>query len=153
MASASIAMAQTNGGSEKDQREPVKKTLLELFELSKSGRYPESARFFVYRGTDEKRRDLDVYNFNDPEERRDIEEVAGEIKGMIWLSDSYEFSEYIEKVQGARRVYIWRLIFKGGASQATITFAFLKIKDRYAIFDIDGQSGYTRDLIKGMENL
>jgi hypothetical protein len=127
-----------------NEREAVKKDLLELFELCKFERYSETVAFFVYRGPEENRKWIDVYDFKDPEERREVEAIAGEIKRLLWQSDSYEFSEFVEKVQSKRRWYIWRLTFRSGDKQATITFAFLKIKGRYAIGDIDGQSAYLR---------
>lgn len=150
LSAATFGAAQTVG---KDEREAVKKDLLELFEIAKAERYAETAPFLVYRGTDEKRSWFDTCDFNDPAERSEIKEFGAALNRLVWLSDSYEFSEYTEKIRKQHRIHIWRLNFKGGASQSTITFGFVKIKGRYAVADIDGLLVYLRNLTNERGNL
>ena len=142
-ASAALAARSQTVGSSRNEQAPseraaAKKDLLELFEHCKFERDAETAGFFVYRGSEAERIWSDVYDFNNADDRLEVETVARELKKLLWQSDSYEFSEYAEKFRSKRQWHIWRVIFKRGGRQATVTFALTKIKGRYAIGDIDG---------------
>ena len=125
----------------------VKKDLLKLFKLCKSERYAEAARYIVYRGPEKNREWVDVYDYKNPVERREVEGVGEGIKELLERSDSYQLSRFFEKNQSEGKWHAWETIFHRGDKQGKVYFGFLKIKGHYALGDIDGHLAYLR-LIK-----
>ncbi len=122
----------------------VKKDLMKLFKSCKAGRYAEAAGHIVYRGPDAKRKWMDIYDYSQPTERTEVEGVCGNIKELVKESDAYEFSRFFEEPESEGRWLVWEMKFKKGAKQGAVLFAFLKIKGRYAVGDIDGHLAYLR---------
>ena len=125
----------------------VKKDLLKLFKLCKSERYAEAARYIVYRGPEKNREWVDVYDYKNLVERREVEGVGQGIKELLERSDSYQLSRFFENTESEGKWHVWETIFHRVDKQGKVSFAFLKIKGRYALGDIDGHLAYLR-LIK-----
>lgn len=122
----------------------VKKDLLKLFELCKSERYAEAAKYFVYRGREKNREWKDVCNYNNPDERTAVESSGGTIKALLAQSDSYTFSKYVEQTKREGRWHVWEMTFQKDSNRGTVYFALLKVKGRYAVGDINGHGDYLR---------
>lgn len=121
--------------------------MLRLFKLCKAKRYAEAARYIVYRGPEKNREWVDVYDYKNLVERREVEGVGEGIKELLERSDSYQLSRFFEKNQSEGKWHAWETIFRRGDKQGKVYFAFLKIKGHYALGDIDGHLAYLR-LIK-----
>lgn len=130
------------------ESEAVKKDLLKLFELCKSEHYAEAAKYIVYRGPEKNRKWVDVYDYHNLVERREVESVGREIKELLEQSDSYQLSRFFEEHEPEGKWRVWETIFQKSGKQGKVFFAFLKIKGHYALGDIDGHLSYLR-LIKG----
>ncbi len=130
--------AQSKAGAE------VKKDLLNLFKLCQSERYAEAARHIVYRGSDKKRKWVDVYNYKNPAEREEVKGVCANVKEMLKQNDSYEFAKFFEETESEGKWHVWEIVFKKGEKTGKVSFALLKIKGRYALGDIDGHLAYLR---------
>ena len=130
-----------------NESEAVKKDLLKLFKLCKSKRYAEAARYIVYRGPEKKREWVDVYDYKNLIERREVQSVAEGIKELLQRSDSYQLSRFLESIESEGKWQAWETTFHRGDKQGKVIFAFLKIRGHYALGDIDGHLAYLR-LIK-----
>ncbi len=127
-----------------NQSEAVKKDLLKLFKLCKSKRYAEAARYIAYRGPEKNRKWVDVYDYDNLVERREVESVGEGIKELLEQSDSYQLSRFFENIQSEGKWNVWETIFHRGDKQGKVSFAFLKIRGHYALGDIDGHLAYLR---------
>lgn len=147
-AEASLTLASECCGDEngltRTESEDVKKALLELFELCKSGRFSKAAKYLVYRGPHKNREWMDVYDYNNLVERREIESVGKGIKELLERSDSFHLSRFFKETESEGQWHIWETIFKSGDQQGKVYFAFLKIRGHYALGDIDGHLTYLR---------
>ena len=57
-------------------------------------------------------------------------------------SDSYELSRFFEKTESEGIWYVWETIFERNGKKGKVYFAFLKIRGRYALADIDGHLAF-----------
>src|SRR5262249_48442296 len=130
-ASAARQQAPTTG-------EAVKKDLLKLFKLCSSGLYSKAAGHLVYRGPDKAREWVDIYHYQNPAERNEVESIVRSIKALLERSDSYKFSKFVKKAETEGEWYVWEVSFRRGEKEGKVSFAFLKIRGRYALGDIDG---------------
>jgi hypothetical protein len=135
----SATLAAKTGGERPttDQREKVKERLLELFNLCKAGEHDKAAAYFVYRGPDKKREWKDVFKARDPQERKAVEGYCRRIKGYLDQSTGYGFGEFTISRESEGEWNVWEFIFKRGEQSRKVYFAFLKVKGKYAIGDID----------------
>ena len=130
--------AQSKAGAE------VKKDLLNLFKLCKAERYREAAGHVVYRGSDTKRKWVDVYNYKTPAEREEVEGVCANVNELLEQSNAHEFAKFFEETESEGKWHVWEIVFKKGEKTGKVSFALLKIKGRYALGDIDGHLAYLR---------
>lgn len=88
----------------------------------------------VYRGEDAKRKWKDVYDPTKPEEYRAAKQILVELKEALAGCNYKEFAVFQqkEKSEGVWYVYTYAC---GGSKR--IMLAFLKIKGKYALGDID----------------
>ena len=120
-----------------DQSETVKERLLEIFELCQVGAHDKAAAYFVYRGPDKSREWKDVLRPRNPQERKAVESYCERIKGYLDGSTGYDFGEFKVERESEGEWNVWEFIFKHGDERKTVYFAFLKVKGKYAIGDID----------------
>lgn len=120
-----------------DRSEAVKERLLELFDLCKAGEHDKAAAYFVYRGPDKQREWKDVLKAGNPQERKAVESYCERIKGYLDASTGYDFGEFKVERESEGEWNVWEFIFKHGDQSKKVYFAFLKVKGKYAIGDID----------------
>lgn len=120
-----------------DQSEAAKGRLLELFDLCKAGEHDKAAAYFVYRGPDKKREWKDVLKASNLQERKAVESYCQRIKGYLEGSTGYAFGEFKVERESEGEWNVWEFIFKHGDQSKKVYFAFLKVKGKYAIGDID----------------
>lgn len=120
-----------------DQSETVKERLLEVFDLCKAGEHGKAAAYFVYRGPDKSREWKDVLKASNPQERKAVERYCERIKGYLDGSTGYDFGEFKVERESEGEWNVWEFILKHGDERKKVYFAFLKVKGKYAIGDID----------------
>ncbi|MEO7310878.1 MAG: hypothetical protein ABIX01_10810 [Chitinophagaceae bacterium] len=128
---------------------PVARTLTTLLKICKHvdfsdpkttsvGTFYKAAPYIVYRGEGDKaRRWKDFANYNNAEEKKGVDEVCYKINQTANQDSSYQFIKYFteKESEGTWHVIIVAYTKKGKAKEAA--FAFLKIRGRYALGDID----------------
>ena len=120
-----------------DQRETVKERLLEVFDRCKAGEHDKAAAYFVYRGPDKSREWKDVLRASNPQERKAVERYCERIIRYLDASTGYDFGEFKVERESEGEWNVWEFILKHGDRSKKVYFAFLKIKGKYAIGDID----------------
>jgi hypothetical protein len=118
-----------------DAGEKVADRLRKLFVLSFSDNYKSAAKYIVYRGSDTTRVWKDVYNYSNNEEKEAVIDVCTRIKSHLIEGGEYELIEFKTEKESEGKWYIWEVEFKNGNVKRY--FAFLKIKGKYALGDID----------------
>ena len=114
----------------------VRTRLIELFDLCKNDKYPDAASYIVYSGDDKSRSWKDVYDYNNEMEAKDVDMVCRRIKSILETGSDYEFIKFQTETETEGEWCIWELKFSTG-EQKKIYFAFLKIKGKYCLGDID----------------
>lgn len=116
----------------------VQKRLEALFTLCKAGDFGATAEYWVYRGPDKARKWKDVLNAKDPDEAAEAFEMCKRINYLLENYDGYTFGEYQVEKEYEGAFYILQTIFtKEGKDPKKVYFAFLMVKGKLAIGDID----------------
>jgi len=116
--------------------EKVKTRLIELFYLVKDNKYSETASYIVYSGSDKSRSWKDVYDYNNETEKTDVDMVCQHIKTLLDNGGDYSFVKFQTETESEGQWCIWELSFSSGEKKK-VYFAFLKIKGKYCLGDID----------------
>jgi hypothetical protein len=116
--------------------ERVKGRLVELFELAKDDKYSDAASYIVYRGMDESRKWKDVYDYENAKDQEDVVNICSRIKTYLEIGGDYEFRKFKTETESEGEWFIWEVSFYK-LEDKRVYFAFLKIKGKYCLGDID----------------
>ena len=116
----------------------VKTRLAEVFNLCKSGNAREAAAYFVYRGADKSREWKDTFRASDAAEKAEVLEVCRRIKGYLDSSERYRFGPVKVERESEGNWHVIEVSFRQGGQTKKVLFAFLPVKGRFSIGDIDG---------------
>ena len=115
----------------------VGKLLDEALEASTKKDYNTLASLLVYRGPDDKRNGLDVFNAKNKYEKN-VTRITGEVFNK-WTRnvESKEYSRIFEMDQpGNRKLVVLEVLFVTRTNINRKFFGFLKLKDEYKIADV-----------------
>ena len=115
----------------------VKQRLLKLFELSLNDNYTSACKYIVYRGDDKSREWKDWLNKNNPDELKYSREVCREIKSYLTECSDYELIKFTTETESEGEWCVWQVNFCSQGQVKTKYFAFLKIRGKYCLGDID----------------
>lgn len=116
----------------------VKTRLAEVFNLCQSGNALEAAAYFVYRGADKSREWKDTFRASDAAEKAGVEEICRRIKGYLDASQRHQFGPVKVERESEGNWHVLEVTFQQGVQTKKVLFAFLTIKGRFSIGDIDG---------------
>ncbi len=117
--------------------EAVKQAALKLFEHCKNGENEQAAAYIIYRGKDVDRKWKSVYRYDVEEEKKPVDEICADIKQMLSASSSYEFKQFETETESEGEWCVWEVEFQMASGADKAYFAFLRIRDSYALGDID----------------
>lgn len=129
-------IAGTNRAYGQSKSEKIKTILILLFEYCANDDYGNASKYLVYLGEDTLRKWVDVYDYSNDSDKRDIVALCKEIKGIVVSGGEFEFTEFTTKRESEGVWNVWRVEFQKGSMKKAY-FAFLKIKGNYALGDID----------------
>lgn len=121
----------------KKKEEAVRKRLGEIFEIAKGDDFSKGAACLVYRGKDEKRKWKDIYDYKVEDEKKTVDETFKAIKVLLKEHESHELGEFSVEKESEGEWYVIEVTFKKGEKTKKVAFCFLKVKEAYAIGDID----------------
>lgn len=135
-----LAVAPLHGGTtgmNKTKEELVKERLTELFELCRQHEHARMALYLVYRGEVKKRKWKDTYKYDGTEDNRQVERQCDYIRRLLLGYDSYEFGGVEIDQESEGEWVALEVTFRRGEERKEMRFAFLKIKGKYCLGDID----------------
>jgi len=126
----------------------VAKTLRELLSICKNvdfadpkttdlGTFYKAAPYIVYRGDDATRKWKDFTDYSKEDEKKQVNEICYRINGSVNQDDHYEFVQYVTQTESEGKWCAIIVSFTKKGKQQKLLFAFLKIKGRFALGDID----------------
>lgn len=115
----------------------VKTRLIELFNLCRSGSADAAASYFVYRGADKSREWKDTFRAAAVDEKAEVADICRRIKGYLDASEGYSFGAVKVERESEGLWHVLEVSFRQGGQTKKVLFAFLRIKGRFAIGDID----------------
>jgi hypothetical protein len=101
------------------------------------GTFYKAASYIVYQGENEQRKWKDIADYTKPEDKKGVDEVCYRINSTVNQDSSYQIIKYTmeKESEGTWHVLVVSYIRKGQLKKSA--FAFLKIKNRFALGDID----------------
>ena len=132
-----LTFSSVNLYSQTSKSEKVKECLLELFELSQKDDFKSACKYIVYRGEDITRQWNDYLNENNSDELKYAREICKEIKSYLLECPDYEFKKFTTETESEGEWCVWKVEFYSSGQTKTKYFAFLKIKGKYCLGDID----------------
>ncbi|MEO1654133.1 MAG: hypothetical protein AAFU64_11335 [Bacteroidota bacterium] len=128
-----LSQAQENPEAKK-----LKKVVKKILSLCEKASDKKLAPYVIYRLNDPQRKWKDAYQANNPEELGRVTRLRKYIQENYLIYDKYSFVKYQEEIESEGKWQVWELHFEGGdrADKKTF-FAFLKIKGRFVLGDID----------------
>lgn len=126
----------------------VVKTFLELLAVCKSvdfadpkvqetGPFYKAAPYIVYQGDDAKRKWKDIANYKNANEREQVDDICFGINGSVNRDPNYTITGYRTNTESEGEWHVVHVSYTKKDRKRNISFAFLKIGDRYALGDID----------------
>jgi hypothetical protein len=115
----------------------VKKRLTELFAACRANDYAKAAKYIVYRGSDEKREWRVPYNYSNAEDREAVRKICDRINAELTLDRTPTFVNFVLHKEGKQEWGVWEVLFEGESQQQRMLFAFVKIKGKYLLGDVD----------------
>lgn len=119
----------------------VKKQLTALLAACKSNDYTRAAKYIVYRGPDKRREWKSAANYSNEAEQESIRGVCDRIGASLTLDATPEFARFTMQKEGTQEWGAWELVFEAESQQERILFAFVKVRGKYLLGDIDDVSG------------
>jgi hypothetical protein len=126
----------------------VAKTFVELLTICRKvdwadpkttelGTFYKAAPYIVYRGDDKKRAWKDVANYSNEIEKTGVDNICLRINGSVNQDTAYKITAYQTQTEreGTWHILMISYLKKGVTKQAV--FAFLKIRNKFALGDID----------------
>ena len=105
--------------------------------VSDSGMFYKAAPYIIYRGENKNRAWKDFANYNDPTEKKGVDEICNRINGSVNQDSSYKIVKYITEKESEGTWHVLLLTYKRKGVEKNVSFAFLKIGERYGLGDID----------------
>lgn len=101
------------------------------------GTFSKAAPYIVYRGNDKKRSWKDVANYFNAEEKKRVDEVCNKINNGINRDSSFRVIKYFTETESEGKWHVLLVSYTAKGKSRQSAFAFLKIKNRFALGDID----------------
>lgn len=114
----------------------VRASLIKLIEYCVNDDYQNASIYFVYRGDDSARKWVDVYDYTNENDKKDVITLCKEVKDIVEKGGEFVFKKFTTKKESEGEWCVWQITFEKG-DKKTAYFACLKIKGRYALGDID----------------
>jgi hypothetical protein len=117
--------------------EAVKARMEELIDLCRNDKPGEAAGYFVYRGPDKSREWKDTMRADDPLEKAGVVELCRRVNGYLDEGGSYRLGAIRVKRESEGVWHGLEVSFQKDGQTRKALFAFLKIKGKFAVGDID----------------
>jgi hypothetical protein len=103
----------------------------------KLGRFYKAAPYIVYQGDDEKRRWKDIANYKNADEKEQVDQVCLKINSSVNQDTAYKIVKYVTNTESEGKWYVLHVNYIKNGKERHAAFAFLKVKGRFALGDID----------------
>ncbi|MFN8243513.1 MAG: hypothetical protein U0X40_05610 [Ferruginibacter sp.] len=101
------------------------------------GSFYKAASYIVYRGEDNKRKWKDFANYRDAAERKAVDEVCLRINATINRDPAFRITGYQTQKESEGTWHALTVSYTVEGESRSLLFAFLYVKGRYALGDID----------------
>jgi hypothetical protein len=144
----SFAMLAATAQKKTSDSAMVAKTLKELITLCRNVDFNDTktvpkdklnkiASYIIYKGDDEKRNWKDFANYADYLEKDRVDKMGLEISTTVSQADKYVITGFRTDTESEGKWYVLEVSYTQKRSTRNINFAFLKIKGRFGLGDID----------------
>lgn len=117
--------------------EELKNVVKEIRKGCEANDYEYAAKWIVYRGDDATRKWKDLVNYANPPEHSLVASVCSKIDKAYGPAKSFEVVGYEEDTESEGTWHTIEALFLHDGKKKECSFSFLKIKDQYALGDID----------------
>lgn len=131
-----LATASTDGNDAAKAR-AVKKQLQALFAACRAENHARAAKYIVYRGPYKDREWKESYDYSDGEEKERVRYICEGIGAHLALDANPQFVKFTQQREGNQEWGAWEVVFEGESQRERVLFAFIKVKGKYLLGDID----------------
>lgn len=117
--------------------ETVETRLTELFDICRNDDADAAPAYFVYRGPDKSREWKDTFRASDAVEKAGAGELCRRIKGYLDESEGYLLGAVKVERESEGEWHAIEVSFQQSGEVKKVIFAFLLVKGRFAVGDID----------------
>jgi hypothetical protein len=97
----------------------------------------KAAPYIVYKGNDEKRAWKSICNYNNPEDKKRVDEMYTRIKKSTSLDSNYKIIHYLTEKESEGVWYILVTELKKNGELQHVAYAFLKLDNHLYLGDIE----------------
>ncbi|MGB4844210.1 MAG: hypothetical protein WBP16_07085 [Ferruginibacter sp.] len=102
-----------------------------------SGMFYKAAPYIIYRGADKKRAWKDFANYSNDTEKKGVDGICSRINSSINQDSSYTITKYFTETESEGTWHVLMITYKKKGVDKESAFAFLKVKGRFGLGDID----------------
>ncbi|NUM32625.1 MAG: hypothetical protein HUU47_09935 [Bacteroidetes bacterium] len=143
-----IGINTSNAQNTNNDSANVAKTLKELLKICRTvdftdpqttslGTFYKAAPYIIYRGDDKNRAWKDFANYNNEDEKTGVDNVCLKINGTINQDTNYVITKYETGTESEGKWHILKVEYFKKGIKKQMAFAFLFVKGRYGLGDID----------------
>jgi hypothetical protein len=105
--------------------------------VTQFGTFYKAAPYIVYRGDDKNRNWKDFANYNNANEKIQVDNVCERINRTANQDSTYRIIKYFTEMESEGTWHILMVTYKKKAVEKTTAYAFLKIGNKFGLGDID----------------
>lgn len=143
-----LVFQKSHGQSAVSDSAKVAETLKELAKICRTvdfadtntyklGTFYKAAKFIIYRGDDEKRAWKDFANYKNSEEKEGVDNVCLRINRTINQDTNFVITKFETYAEREGKWHILHIDYMKKGEIKKVAFAFLFVKGRYGLGDID----------------
>ena len=102
-----------------------------------SGTFYKAAPYILYRGEDKSRAWKDFADYSNPEEKKGVDEVCIKINRTINKDSAYRVVRFFREKESEGLWLVLEIAYARNGTEKKALFAFLYVKGRYGLGDID----------------
>lgn len=105
--------------------------------VKEPGTFYKAAPYIIYRGEDKTRNWKDFADYSKPDEKKRVDEICKRVNRTTGQDSSYRIINFFTEKESEGTWFVLMVSYKKEGVEKRTAYAFLKIKNRFGLGDID----------------
>lgn len=115
------------------QEEKIKNMINKFLDYCDKKDYENASKLLLYNGNDPSRKYKVVFDYNNSDDKKEVERICKKINAMLIISDSYTNGSITQEIKDGINWNVLEVFFKSGEQVLRQSFYVLEISDNYYI--------------------